>query len=143
MRVEGSVVFLIEFEPDPAAGREMLGQVVEKEVPLWNLPKVRHFVIVEANHKSGDEVEFLSKIGQRPKCFDMLDYTTNTEQARNLPEHGQTVHIKTESRMTEQLSDVEEIPCAAAKVEDPLGTRQIEFDLANPANIDSDPTVEI
>src|SRR5215470_4187997 len=45
--------------------------------------------------------------------------------------------------MTEQLSDVEEISCAAAKIENALGARQIEFDLTNPTNVDSDPTVEI
>jgi hypothetical protein len=45
--------------------------------------------------------------------------------------------------MAEQLGYVEEISCAAAQIEDALGTRQIEFDLADPANIDSDPTVEI
>ena len=45
--------------------------------------------------------------------------------------------------MTQQLGYVEEISCAAAQIEDAFGTRQIEFDLANPANIDSDPTVEI
>jgi len=54
-------------------------------------------VIVKANHESRDEIEFLSKIGQRPKSFDSLDYTADAEQARNVPEHGQTVHIKTES----------------------------------------------
>ena len=45
--------------------------------------------------------------------------------------------------MTQQLGDVQEISCAAAEIEDAPGTRQIEFDLANPTNIDSDPTVEI
>ena len=45
--------------------------------------------------------------------------------------------------MTQQLGYVEEISCAAAQIEDAFGTRQIEFDLANPANIDSDPAVEI
>ena len=45
--------------------------------------------------------------------------------------------------MTQQLGYVEEISCAAAKIEDALGTRQIEFDLANSSNVDSDPAVEI
>ena len=45
--------------------------------------------------------------------------------------------------MPEQLGYVEKISCAAAKIENALGARQIEFDLANPANIDSDPTFEI
>jgi len=75
----------------------MFCQVVEKEFPLRHPPEVRHFVIVEANHESGDEVEFLAKIGQRPKSIDSLDYAANAEQTGNFPEHGQTVHIKAES----------------------------------------------
>jgi hypothetical protein len=45
--------------------------------------------------------------------------------------------------MTQQLSNVEEISCATSKIEDALRTRQIEFDLANSSNVDSDPPVEI
>ena len=45
--------------------------------------------------------------------------------------------------MTQQLGYVQEISCAAAKIEDASGTRQIEFRLANSPDVDSDPTVEI
>ena len=45
--------------------------------------------------------------------------------------------------MTQQLGYVEEISCAAAKIEDALGTSQIEFDLANSPNVDSDPPIQI
>jgi len=45
--------------------------------------------------------------------------------------------------VTEQLGYVEKISCAAAKIEDTLGTRKIEFHLANSSNIDSDPPIEI
>ena len=45
--------------------------------------------------------------------------------------------------MTQQLRYVEEVSCTAAKIEDALGTRQIELDLANSPDVDSDPTVEI
>jgi len=45
--------------------------------------------------------------------------------------------------MPQQLGYVEKVSCAAAKIEDALGTRQIEFDLANSSNVDSDPAVEI
>jgi hypothetical protein len=121
----------------------MLCQVVQKEFPFRHLPEVRHFVVVEANHESCDEIKFLSKIGQRPKSFDSLDYTADPEKTCNFPEHGQTVHIKTESGMTQQLGYVEEISRAAAKIENALGARQIEFDLANSPNVDSDPAVEI
>jgi hypothetical protein len=45
--------------------------------------------------------------------------------------------------MTQQLGDVQEISCAAAKIENPPGPRQIEFDLANSPDIDSDPTIQV
>ena len=45
--------------------------------------------------------------------------------------------------MTQQLGNVEEIACAAAEIEDALGARQIEFDLTNSPNVDSDPPIEI
>jgi hypothetical protein len=121
----------------------MLCQIVQKEFPFCHLPELRRFVVVEANHESRDEIKFLSKIGQRPKSFDSLDYAADPEQTCNFSEHGQTVHIKTESGMTEQLGYVEKISGAAAKIEDALGTRQIEFDLANSSNVDSDPAIEI
>src|SRR4030095_10482493 len=128
---------------DAASGREMLCQVVQKEFPFRDLPKVGHFVVVEANHESRDEIEFLSKIGQRPKSIDSLNYTANSEQPRNFPEHRQTVHIKTESGMPQQLGYVEKISCPAAKIEDALGTRQIEFNLPNSTNVDSNPPIGI
>ena len=45
--------------------------------------------------------------------------------------------------MPQQLGYVKEIACAAAKIENSLGTRQIEFDLADSPNVDSDPAIEI
>ena len=45
--------------------------------------------------------------------------------------------------MTQQLGNVEEIACAAAEIEDALRARQIEFDLTNSSNVDSDPPIEI
>jgi len=45
-------------------------------------------VVVEANHESRDEIKFLSKIVQRPKSFDLLNYTADPKQTRNFPEHG-------------------------------------------------------
>ena len=75
----------------------MLREIIEKKIPLRHAPKSGHLVVVEANHKSRDEIEFLSKIGQRPKSFNLPDYAANAEQTRNLPEHGQAVHITAES----------------------------------------------
>ena len=45
--------------------------------------------------------------------------------------------------MSEQLSDVKEISCAAAKIENPLWPHQIDFEPADPANVAVDPSFEI
>ena len=100
-------------------------------------------MVIEANHKRGNEIEFLSEIGQRPKSFNSLNYAANAEQIRNFAEHWQTIHIKAQSGMTQQLGDVQEISCAAAKIENSPGARQIQFDLANSPDVDSDPTIQI
>src|SRR4029077_21078595 len=121
----------------------MFREIIEKEFPLWRLPKARHLVIVKANHERGDEIEFLSEFGQGTKSFDALDDAPHTEQARDFPEHGQAIHIKPNSGVAEQLSDVKKVPCAAAQIENPLRSRQIEFELANPADVDFDPTIQI
>src|SRR5215475_5388273 len=45
--------------------------------------------------------------------------------------------------MTEELRDVEKISCAAAQIENALGTREIKFKLTNPTDVHSDPTIEV
>ena len=121
----------------------MFCEIVEKEFPLGYLPEIGHFMVVEANHESCDEIEFTSEIRERSESFNSLDYTADTEQARHFSEHREAVDIKSNSRMTQQLCCVEEITRAAAKIENVLRARQIEFDLANPADINFDPTVDI
>ena len=56
---------------------------------------------------------------------------------------GQVIHIETKSLMPEQLCDMQKISGAAAKIENALGPRQIEFNFANPANVDVNPAVKI
>jgi len=121
----------------------MLPQIIEKEFPLRDAPKPRHLVIVEANHESGNDVEFLSETRQGTKGLDLLNDAADTEQARNFPEHCHTIDVEANSGMTEELRDVEKVPCAAAQIENALGTRHVEFKLANPPDVNSDPTVEI
>src|SRR5206468_5123398 len=55
----------------------------------------------------------------------------------------QVIHIETKSLMPEQLCDMQKIPGAAAKIENALWPRQIEFNFANPANVDLNPAVKI
>ena len=100
-------------------------------------------MFVEADHESSDEIEFSSELGERPKRFNSLDYAMDTEKSRNFAEHGQPVYIETKSGMTEQLRNVEEVSCAAAEIQNPFRSRQIELKLANPAEIDFNPTLQI
>jgi hypothetical protein len=45
--------------------------------------------------------------------------------------------------MTEKLRNIEKVSCAAAQIENALGTRHIEFKLANSPDVDTDPAIEI
>src|SRR5882724_11787625 len=99
----------------------MLCKVVEKEFPLWHLPQTRHFMLVEANHKGSHEIEFSSKAGERTERFNSLDYAVDTEKSRNFAE----------------------VSCAAAEIQNPFRSRQIEFKLTDPADIDFNPTLQI
>jgi hypothetical protein len=100
-------------------------------------------VIVEANHEGGNDIESLTEVRERTKGLDSLNDAADTEQARDFPEHWQAIHVEANSGMTEQLRDVEKVSCAAAEIQNPFRSRQIEFKLANPANVNSNPAVEI
>ena len=100
-------------------------------------------MIVEANHEGGNDIEFLTEVRERTKRLDSLNDAADTEKACDFPEHWQAIHVEADSGMTEELRDVEKISCAAAQIENPLGTRQVEFKLANPSDINSDPAIEI
>ena len=100
-------------------------------------------MIVETNHERGNDIEFLTEVWERTKRVDLLNDAADTEQARDFPEHWQAIHVEANSGMTEELRDVEKVSCTAAQIENALGTRHVEFKLANPPDINSDPTIEI
>src|SRR5204863_5710909 len=100
-------------------------------------------VIVEANHEGGNDIEFLSETRQRTKRFDLLNNAADTEQARDFPEHWQAIDVEANSGMTEELRDVEKVPCTASEIENAFRTRHVEFKLADPPDVDSNPAVEI
>jgi hypothetical protein len=100
-------------------------------------------MIVEANHKRGNDIEFLTEVWERMKRLDLLNDAADTEQTRDFPEHRQTIHVEANSGMAEKLRDVKKVSCAAAQIENALGTRHVEFKLANPPDVNSDPTIEV
>src|SRR5437899_5688685 len=97
----------------------MFCEVVEEEFPLWHLPQIGHFVIVEANHERGDEIEFFAEIRERTESVDALDYTANAEQAGKFAKHRQLIHIETDASVAEQLRNVKKISCAAPQIQNP------------------------
>src|SRR5580765_1567192 len=99
----------------------MLRQIIQEKFPLGDAPKSGHLMIVKANHESGNHVEFLSETRQWTKRLDLLNNAADTEQLR----------------------DIEKVPCAATQIENAPGTRHVEFKLANPPDVNSDPTVKI
>jgi len=113
----------------------MFCQIIEKELPFRDTPKSGHLVIVEANHESGNEIELLTEVRKRTKRFDSLNNAANTEQARDFPEHCQSIHVETNAGMTKQLRDVKEISCTATQIENLPGARDVEFKLANPFSV--------
>src|SRR6266567_7986778 len=121
----------------------MLREIIEKKIPLRDAPKSGHLMVVKANHERGNDIEFFTELWERTKRLDLLNDTADTEETRDFPEHWQAIHVETNSGMTEELRDVEKISCAAAQIENALGTCHVEFKLANPPDIDSDPTIEI
>jgi hypothetical protein len=121
----------------------MFCQIVEKKFPFRHLPKTRHFVIVETNHECRNQIEFLSKVGQGAESVYSLDYPTDAEKTRDFSKHWQPVDVEPESGMAEQLSNVEKVSGAAAEIENAFRPRQIELELANPANVNTDPAFEI
>ena len=121
----------------------MLREIIEKKIPLRHAPKPAHLMIVEANHERGNDIEFLTQVWERTKRLNSLNDAPDTEQVRDFPEHWQAIHVEANSGMTEKLCDVEKVPCAAAQIENALWTRHVEFKLANPPDVNSDPTIQI
>src|SRR6266576_6926885 len=121
----------------------MLREIIEKKVPLRHAPKPGHLVVVKANHERGNDIEFFTELWERTKRLDLLNDTADTKQTRDFPEHWQAIHVEANSGMTEEMRNVQKISCSAAQIENALETRHVEFKLASPPDVDSDPTIEI
>jgi hypothetical protein len=120
----------------------MFGEVIQKEFPLRHGPKIGLFMVIEADQEGSNEIES-SQVGKGIEGFDLPDHTTHAEQARYFSKHRESIQIKAETLMAKQLSDVEKISRAAAKIENAFRARQIKFNLANPADVKLDPAVKV
>ena|SRR5438552_10811600 len=120
----------------------MFGQIVEETFPFWHAPNIGLFMSVEADQECRDQIKF-SEVGQGIESFDLPDHTTHAEQMREVAKHGELVQIQPEPLVTEQLRDVKEISRTTAKIENAFRPGKVELDLANPANVDGDPSFEV
>ena len=77
-RIESSIVFAIQFEPNAAAPGKVAGEIVERKFPFWRAPKVGLFVIVKTNHESGNEIELFSEIGKGNEGMNTPDHAWYT-----------------------------------------------------------------
>src|ERR1044071_9204224 len=116
----------------------MLRQIIEKEFPFWNAPKPGHFVIVEANHEGGNQIELLAEIREWMVRVNSLNDTADAEQFCDFPEHREAIHVQPDSGMTEKLRDVEKVSCTAPQIENPPGARQVQFKLADSPDVHRD-----
>jgi hypothetical protein len=142
-RAARPVVLAIQFQPNATARREMFAQIVEEELPLGHAPQVAAFVIVEANHKRGDEIELFAKIGQGNKRLNLMSDAPDAEEARDVGEHDNVIDVEPGDIVIEQLRDVGEISGAATKIENALRGRCVQLETADAANVDVDPTLKI
>ena len=62
---------------------------------------------------------------------------------RQLTEHWHIVDIEARYIVAKQPADVEEESRAAAQIQNAPRSRQIELDLADTANVDADPTIQV
>jgi len=120
----------------------MFGQIVEKKFPLRHAPYTDLFMTIEADQERSDQVEF-AQVGKGIESFDLPNHAAHAKQGRKVAKHGQPVQIEPESLVPEQLSDVKEISCTAAEIENSLWARHIKPDLANPTNVNVYPSFQI
>src|SRR5438445_7937983 len=97
----------------------MFGEIIEKKFPLWHAPDIGLCMAIEADKERSDEIE-VPQVGQRLERFNLPDHTTHAEQAAKVSKHGKVIQIEPEPFVAEQLSNVKEISCTAAKIENAL-----------------------
>ena len=83
-------MFLVQFEPDATAWRQMFGEIIEKKFPLWHAPDIGLFMAIEADQERSDEIEF-PQVEQRLERFNLPDHTTHAEQAGKVSKHGELI----------------------------------------------------
>jgi hypothetical protein len=69
-----------------------------------------------------------------------VNLAPNTEQLDDLGKHGDIADVQADHVVSDQLCDVSEVARAAADIKDALRRGKVEFEAADAANVDVDPT---
>ena len=143
LRIKGIVEFPVETQSNTTTRIESRRCIVEEKRPLFWPPQRLALMSVEANHERGNKIEFPVENRQRPKCFDARDHALKPERAKHFTEHRHVFDIEAEGAMTQSVTNVQEITCSRAEIENALTASPIQLELLHPAQIDRHPSIQI
>ena len=141
--IETPIGFPVEPETDTALRAEPRLEILEEKFPLCHTPEARGFVTVEADHESGDEIEFPPEIGESDERLDAPDNAAESEQHHHFAEHWHLIDIETERVVPEGVGDKKEIARSASEIEDASAKTPIETELAHAAQVFRHPSWQI
>src|SRR6266852_1056027 len=117
--------------------------VVEKKVPFRHAPKARYFVIVKADHVSGDDIELSAEIGKWNKALHTPDQARHAEQLGHFPEHRKVIRVETEDVVPKQAAEVKKISGPATDIENSAVTAEVELEIANTSQVRLEPRLPV
>ena len=98
---------------------------------------------MKTNSVRGDEIEFLSKIGQGSLPFDSTDDARYVQEGKRRAEHRIVIGIEAERVVAKISADEKEVTRAAAEIENARWWRAIEPNVLRAFNVDVDPIRDI
>ena len=94
---------------------------------------------MEADAMRGDEVEFLSQIGEGDSGIDARDDAAHIQQCRGPVEERLPRSVQPQTLVTQRLTDIEKVARAAAQIENTQRRAAIEPKILRPFDIDCHP----
>lgn len=119
-------------------------QVVQEKRPFGRSPPpilLAH--PIEIDRERGDQIELPSEIRKWFEGSNRPNAALDTEKIEQLRKEREFVNIEAEATMPEVLKNEEKESAAAAKVENRLGRRPMQFEVLGPYDIQSQPPLHV
>lgn len=122
----------------------MAVHIVEEKFPFLDRPTAR-FVLAPAKRarKGSDQIELFSETRQRLKRADPVGDALDPEKIDQLVRKRIKIDIHADAAVTELFGEKKEKSRAAAKIENLLRRRAIEFQFLNAWKIDCEPVLDV